>query len=221
MKTKKNAKADLETKRKTFFLFGLSISLAAVLFAFTGTSEVKKIDLPDRSASEPVVEIFIPPTKPDQPLPPPPPSHQLLDLLLISNDPIDGPDPDFDFPEIDDPLPDPIQYTEEIQEEPTLLFAQQMPEFPGGMKNLNSWLSKNIKYPQAAVNLNVSGRVYLNFVVDKDGSISNIAITRGVDDLIDKEAMRVVATMPKWKPGFQNGKPVKVSYNIFITFQLN
>lgn len=220
METKKNSKFDLEAKRKTFFLIGLTISLAAVLVAFRGTSEVSGVTIPDMPNADPVVEIYTPPTKPETPLPPPPPKMQIYDVINITDDPT-GLDPDFDFPEVGDPLPEPISIKEESHEDPVVLIPDVFPTFPGGMKALNHWLSRNLVYPSEAVNLQLSGRVYLNFVVDKNGMISDIKITKGIDKLLDDEAIRVVSAMPQWKPGIQNGHPVKVSYSLFITFKLN
>lgn len=220
MKTKKNPKYDLESKRKTFFLFGLTISLAVVLFAFKGAGEVKEIEIPTMPTIDPGIEIFIPPTAPDKPLPPPPPKLKIYDVINITEGPTIV-DPNFEFPEVMDPIPDPVKITEETPETPPLLFAEKMPDFPGGMKGLNLYLSKNLNYPQKAQQLNVSGRVYLSFVVNTDGSITDVNVTRGVDPLLDEEAIRVVSAMPKWKPGIQNMVPVKVRYNLYVTFKLN
>ena len=95
------------------------------------------------------------------------------------------------------------------------------PEFPGGNKSLNKWLSNNLVYPAKAEQMNIEGRVYLNFTVNKDGTISDVKVTRGVDGLLNEEAVRVIKAMPKWKPGIQNGQLVSVSYNIFVNFKLN
>lgn len=220
MKTKKNPKFDLEAKRKTFFLIGLTISLAAVLVAFKGTSEVSKINIPDMPDPHIVDEILIPPTKAETPLPPPPPKMKIYDVINITDDPL-ALEPNIEFPEINDPLPDPVKIEEETHEDPVILFPEEYPKPPGGMKNLNHWLSRNLIYPEDAIKMQITGRVYVNFVVGKDGSISDIKVIKGVDKLLDDEALRVVSEMPKWKPGKQNGKPVKVSYSLFITFKLN
>jgi len=108
---------------------------------------------------------------------------------------------------------------EEVEEAP-LTMVEQMPEFPGGEKALMKYLSTNIKYPRIATENGVQGRVYINFVVDKDGGISNAKVVRGVDASLDAEAMRVVKAMPKWIPGKQNGETVRVSYTIPINFVL-
>lgn len=99
--------------------------------------------------------------------------------------------------------------------------VEQMPEFPdGGQSGLMDYLKKNIQYPETAKKAGVQGRVILQFVVDKDGSIDNVSVLRGVNPDLDKEAIRVVSNMPNWKPGMQKGKPVRVKYTVPIAFSL-
>ena len=98
--------------------------------------------------------------------------------------------------------------------------VEQMPSFPGGMGALMSWLSQNIKYPVIAAENGVSGRVIVQFVVEKDGSITDVKIAKSVDPSLDKEAARVVSSMPKWSAGRQNGSPVRVKYTVPVTFKL-
>ena len=95
-----------------------------------------------------------------------------------------------------------------------------MPEFPGGQAKLFEFLGKNTKFPPAAKANSISGKVYVNFTIGKDGKIRDVKIIRGVHDLLDKEALRVVKSMPPWKPGKQRGKAVNVSYNLPINFIL-
>ncbi len=99
-------------------------------------------------------------------------------------------------------------------------FVEEMPEFPGGDVNRIKFLSENIKYPQIARESGVQGPVYLTFVVEKDGSITNVNLLRGIGAGCDEEAMRVLKLMPKWKPGRQNGKEVRVQFNMPIAFTL-
>lgn len=222
METKKNPKFDLESKRSTFFFYGLVISLALVFFAFKSGKEVKAVSIPEMDQATDVTDIFIPVTRePEEAKPVPLPVFKLFDQINIVENSSTAFEPDFTFDEPGDPIPLPFKRTSEKNIDEPLLFAQQMPEFPGGSASLNKWLSRNINYPEEAINLGLSGRVYLNFIVDKNGAISNIKVTRGVDELLDQEAIRVIGNMPKWKPGRQNGLPVKVSFNIFISFKLN
>ena len=100
--------------------------------------------------------------------------------------------------------------------------VEQMPEFPnGGMAGLMQYLSQNIRYPEAAKKAGTQGRVTVQFVVEKDGSISNISILRGVEPDLDKEAVRVISEMPKWKPAMQRGETVRVRYTVPVMFQLD
>ena len=98
--------------------------------------------------------------------------------------------------------------------------VEQMPAFPGGEAELFHYISKNIRYPQEAKEKGIQGRVFVGFVIEKDGSVSNVRNIRGVDSELDAEAMRVVESMPKWKPGMHNGEFVRVSYQIPIHFKL-
>lgn len=99
--------------------------------------------------------------------------------------------------------------------------VEMMPEFEGGNKKMYQWLSKNLNYPSAAVRANVQGKVFLNFIVEKDGSITEVKVLKGIGFGCDEEAMRVVKAMPHWKAGRQNGQAVRVAYTIPITFQLD
>lgn len=105
-------------------------------------------------------------------------------------------------------------------EEETLDFAEDMPEFPGGNQAMYKYLSENIKYPTMAMESGISGRVYVSFIVEKDGSISDVKVMRGIGGGCDKEAVRVVKNMPKWTPGKQKGKAVRVKFTLPINFKL-
>ena len=98
--------------------------------------------------------------------------------------------------------------------------ADQMPSFPGGAGAMMTWLSQNIHYPAVALNNRVQGHPIVSFVVEKDGSISNVKIARSVDPALDREAVRVVSSMPNWNPGMKNGMPVRVKYTVPIMFRL-
>ena len=95
--------------------------------------------------------------------------------------------------------------------------VQEMPVFPG---NLNTWIYNNIRYPEAAKEKKLEGKVYVRFIIEKDGSISNVKIIRGVSPELDNEAKTVIASMPKWEPGMQKGQAVPVKYTLPITFRL-
>lgn len=105
-------------------------------------------------------------------------------------------------------------------EEQVFTVVEQNPEFPGGISEMYKYLNKNMKYPSAASRANVSGKVFLTFVVNTDGSIQDVAVLKGLGFGCDEEAKRVVQAMPKWKPGKQSGRSVRVKYNLPISFQL-
>lgn len=100
------------------------------------------------------------------------------------------------------------------------MVVEKMPEFPGGIQELMSFLSKNIKYPASAMAKNVQGRVIVQFVVEKDGTLTEFKVMRSVDPDLDAEALRVMKEMPKWKPGMQRGQVVRVKYTVPVTFRL-
>lgn len=105
-------------------------------------------------------------------------------------------------------------------EEEIFTVVEQQPEFPGGMAEMYKYLGKNIKYPSAAQRANVTGKVFLTFVVNSDGSIQGVETLKGLGFGCDEEAMRVVKTMPKWNPGKQSGRAVRVKYTLPVNFQL-
>ena len=114
------------------------------------------------------------------------------------------------------------QVVTQAEPEPEKIFdmVEQMPTFPGGNAELMSFLAKNIKYPTIAQENGTQGRVIVQFVVEKDGSIADARVARGVDPYLDKEALRVIKSMPHWIPGKQNGKPVRVKYTVPVMFKL-
>ena len=98
--------------------------------------------------------------------------------------------------------------------------AEVMPEYPGGDQAMMQFVAENVKYPQEAIDKEISGRVMVGFVVEKDGSISDVKVVKGIGGGCDEEAVRVVNAMPKWKPGMDKGKPVRVSYMMPFSFKL-
>ena len=115
-----------------------------------------------------------------------------------------------------------IAQPEPPKQEETKIFdvVEQPPSFPGGQAALLNWLSSHVKYPPIAEENGIQGRVIVGFVVERDGSVSQVQVIRGVDPSLDKEAARVVASMPKWTPGRQNGQNVRVKYNVPVNFKL-
>ncbi len=115
-----------------------------------------------------------------------------------------------------------IAQPEPPKEEENKVFdvVEEMPSFPGGDGALMEYLSKNLRYPAVASENGIEGRVIVRFVVGKDGAVSGVSVVRGVDSSLDKEAVRVVESMPKWTPGKQNGQAVSVYYTLPVTFKL-
>jgi TonB family protein len=116
-----------------------------------------------------------------------------------------------------------IPYEDLMSQHPNgqvFFIVEDMPEFPGGELALHKWIANEIKYPVIAQENGIQGKVYVTFVIGKDGSVSNANVARGVDSSLDKEALRVVNALPKWKPGKQRGKQVNVSYTLPIEFKL-
>ena len=109
---------------------------------------------------------------------------------------------------------------EPVKEEEIFVAVEQQPEFPGGTAALMKWLASNVRYPQMALENGISGRVIVKFVVEKDGSVSGVTLVRGVDKDLDREAIRVVKSMPKWQPGKNNGQPVRCYFNLPVNFKL-
>jgi len=108
-----------------------------------------------------------------------------------------------------------------IQDDPVFTVVEQMPQYPGGKEALIKYMSNNITYPENARKNGIEGRVFVSFVVEKSGKVTGIRLLRGVNEELDKEAIRVVSEMPKWKPGIQRGQPVRVQFNLPIVFKLD
>jgi len=114
-----------------------------------------------------------------------------------------------------------VPQDDEKKKDPIFTVVEDMPKYPGGFDKMYAFMGENIKYPQKAREEGIAGTVYITFVVEKDGSVTGINVLRGVDESLDKEAMRVIKLMPKWEPGTQRGKPVRVQYNLPIKFSLD
>lgn len=224
MDIKKNPKVDLENKKTFFFEIGLIIALVVVFAAFEYKSYDKvTIDLTQRAVDDTPEEI-IPITEQKVKPPPPPPPKQVTQIKIVEDDVDVDEDIDLDVEADDETVVQeyipPEEDDEEVKEEEIFTVVESMPEFPGGMGALMKYLATNIKYPPLAKESGIQGRVFINFVVEPDGSISNVKVLRGIGGGCDEEAVRVVEAMPKWKPGKQRGKPVRVSYNLPVKFTL-
>ena len=227
MEIKKTPKADLENKKSTWMLIGYVIVLAFMFIAFEWTKRDIKIDTSQALSDLVFEEEIIPITEqPEQVAPPPPEAPSIAETLTIVEDDADVEETTIATTEDTGQKVEikyvPIAVEEEEPEEQTIFeVVENMPEFPnGGMAGLMQYLSKNIKYPTIAQENGTQGRVTVQFVVNKDGSIVDAKVLRGVDPYLDKEAIRVINTMPKWKPGMQRGKPVRVKYTVPVMFRL-
>ena len=228
MEIKKTPKADLENKKSTWPLVGYVIVLAFMFIAFEWTKRDIKIDTSQAITDLVFEEEIIPITEqPEQAAPPPPPAAPpIAETLTIVEDDADVEETTIATSEETNQAVEikyvPVAVEEEEPEEQTIFeVVEQMPEFPnGGMAGLMQYLSKNIKYPTIAQENGTQGRVTVQFVVNRDGSIVDAKVLRGVDPYLDKEAIRVISSMPKWKPGMQRGKAVRVKYTVPVMFRL-
>lgn len=222
MEPKKYKKADLEGKKTYFFEVGLIIALLVVFAAFEYKSYDKQtIDLQQRAVDDTPEEI-IPITEHKPPPPPPPPPKQVTQIKIVEDDVEVEDEIEIDVEADDETVVEyvPVEEEEEIEEAEIFTVVESMPEFPGGTGELYKYLGNSIKYPPLAKESGIQGRVFVNFVVEPDGSISNVKVLRGIGGGCDEEAVRVVENMPTWKPGKQRGKAVRVSYNLPIKFTL-
>ena len=197
------------------------------LVAFEWTKRDIKIDTSQAITDLVFEEEIIPITEqPEQVAPPPPEAPSIAETLTIVDDDADVEETTIATSEETNQAVEikyvPVAVEEEEPEEQTIFeVVEQMPEFPnGGMAGLMQYLSKNIKYPTIAQENGTQGRVTVQFVVNRDGSIVDAKVLRGVDPYLDKEAIRVISSMPKWKPGMQRGKAVRVKYTVPVMFRL-
>lgn len=227
MEVKKSPKADLENKKSTWMLIGYVVVLAFMFVAFEWTQRDIKIDTSQALSDLVFEEEMVPITEQEQKIdvPPPPEVPQAAEILDIVDDKTDVKET-FVVSTEDVGQRVEVKYqpvvVKEVEPEEQEIFdvVENMPEFPGGQAALMSYLSKNIKYPTIAQENGTQGRVIVQFVVNKDGSIVDAVVARGVDPYLDKEALRVINGMPKWKPGMQRNKPVRVKYTVPVMFRL-
>ena len=228
MEIKKSPKADLEGKKTTNLFIGAIMVLAVLFVGFEWSERDRKV-VTDSGIVDPVFEEeIIPITEQEQPqqAPPPPqapPAEEVLNIIendsQVEESTIQASD--------DTQAAVEVKYTpveveeEEVDEQQIFQVVEENPEFPGGMKECMKFLNNNIKYPQISQENGVQGRVIIQFGVNADGSIVDPVVVRGVDPYLDKEALRVIKLMPKWKPGKQRGKAVRVRYTQPVLFRLN
>lgn len=225
MEAKKSPQADLESKRTFFVQIGLIVALAAMLVAFEWkTYDVQQIDVASRQV-EMVEEEMVEITQQNKPPPPPAPPAQTT-LIHIVTDDVEVEDDliiDAEANEltvIEAYTAPAVQEEEEVAEAEIFTVVEESPSFPGGDVARIKFLQQNIVYPQMARESGIQGTVYVTFVVERNGNVTDVRVLRGIGGGCDEEAVRVIKAMPKWNPGKQRGKPVRVQFNMPIKFTL-
>ncbi|MDR1880910.1 MAG: energy transducer TonB [Tannerellaceae bacterium] len=227
MEIKKSSKADLEGGKTLNLLMGLVVALAILFVGFEwGTQDVQVAT--GGGVADIIAEEEIEITRPEDtpPPPPPPPAPVVAEILTVVDDNVNLEQQDILTTEDDQTTAQvqtyvpPVVVEEEENDQTIFAVVETMPEFPGGDLELLRFVQKSIKYPVIAQENGVQGRVICSFVVNRDGSVVDAEVLRPVDPSLDKEALRVIGTMPKWTPGKQRGKPVRVKYTLPITFKL-
>ena len=229
MEIKKSPKANLENKKFLFTEIGLIVALLAVLGAFEwSTKEATSLEALGDEVAVVVEEEQVPITQEEQ-LPPPevPKEPVMSDIIDIVDDDIKVDDVVIsteDDKSLGVEIKEYVVEQEEeevVEEEVPFAIVEQKPTFQGGDANtFTKWVFSKIIYPEIAKENGVQGRVTLQFTIETDGSVKNVKVLRGVDSSLDKEAIRVVSSSPKWKPGMQRNKPVRVKYTFPVVFQL-
>lgn len=230
MEVKKSEKASLENKRLLFTEIGFVVALIAIYFAFNWSSTEKEVATLETEVANVEVEDMVPIT---QETPPPPEAAPKIPILSDQIDVVDDniKVDDNMFQNLEDDAKSGVEimdYIESAPEEETVeeeaipfQLVEEKPSFNGGDANeFSKWVNSKLVYPEIAKENGVQGRVTLQFTVNADGTVSNVKVLRGVDSSLDKEAVRVVSSSPKWKPGKQRDRAVKVTYTFPVIFQL-
>ena len=230
MEAKKSKKAAIENQRGSWLMMGLVVALAFMFVSFEWTQHGVRVATTSSLNDDPIfVTELVPITFPDEKKlePPPPVVTKIVDVFVVVDDKTEIAEDvsmiaeDMSFKPVEGILAPPTEVVEDVVVEDEIYVAvENMPEFPGGTAQLMKYLSSRIKYPTISQEMGTSGKVIVQFVVDKDGSITSPEVVRGVDPYLDKEALRVISTMPKWKPGEQNGKKVRVKFTVPVSFTL-
>ena len=225
MEEKKSPRANLENKKLMFIQIGMVISLLVAWLAFEHKSYDKREIDPSLLNREVVVdEEMVEITKQEEQKPQPVEMPKQTTQLEIVQDDVEVEDIEINAEveqnEVIEEYVAPEVVEDDVVEQEIFKIVEEMPSFPGGEQKLMEFVGKNIKYPQIARETGIQGRVFVNFVVEPDGSVSNVTVLRGIGGGCDEEAMRVVKNMPKWKPGKQRGKAVRVQYMLPVNFRL-
>lgn len=222
MNLRKSPQANLEAKKALFFEIGLVLVLALVYFSVNAKSyESHKSFLMQQQMQNLTTEM-VPIT--EQPKPKAPPPKQFIQINLVSNHVNTDNLIDIDASANDNtPVPDYTPTTlpeDNVDDNHIFSYVKNMPSFPGGENALMHFLATNIHYPQLAKETGIQGYVHLKFVVEPTGLIDRVQIVRGIGGGCDQEAVRVIKSMPRWNPGKQMGKPVRVAFSLAVNFRL-
>jgi len=224
MDIKKSSKASLEDKKTIYTLMGFIVALSLIYIAFEWTK--KEVNIYEDVSLEVISEEEIEIVQTAEALPPPPAPEvpEVIEVLNVVEDDVETAEIVIDTEDDKNKqvvIQAPVQVAV-VEEESEVVFmvVESMPAFPGGDAALFKYLSDNIKYPVIAQESGIQGRVICQFVVNRDGSIVDIEVVRSVDKSLDAEAVRVISKMPKWTPGKQRGKTVRVKYTLPVNFRL-
>ncbi len=228
MDIKKSPKASLEDKKITFLLMGFVMVLSLIYIAFEWTKTEVEVYQVEETAAVAEEEIEIIQTAQELPPPPPPPAPEVVEVLNVVENDVEVQSLEINTEDDKDKGVDISAPTTSfgtgpvVEEEENVVFqvVERMPGFPGGDAALFKFLNDNVKYPVIAQENGIQGRVICQFVVNRDGSIVDVEVVRSVDPSLDKEAIRVIKSMPNWMPGQQRGKPVRVKYTLPVNFRL-
>ena len=230
LEVKKSQSANLEQHKSMWLLVGYVLVFAVLFVAFEWTTiepKNQKKKVKTESALDIPIDIMVPFTIPEKKVvPPPPEAKKIVDILEIVEDEAEVEESDLvsieemgDVIEVSDNAN--LVVEEVVEEETVFQVVEVQPEFPGGMKALMKYLQENIQYPRISRDNNSQGRALIRFVVRTDGSIDGAEVMKSSGDMyLDKEAVRVVSGMPKWKPGRQSGKAVRVYFTLPVVFRL-
>jgi protein TonB len=225
MEVKKSSKASLEDKKTIFIMMGFVLVLSLVYIAFEWTEQEVKIYDAGTAAIDQEEEIEVIQTAEVLPPPPPPQVPEVIEVFNVVEDDVQTAEIEIDTEDNEDRevvVQAPVA-TGPVAEEDTdipFVVVESMPAFPGGDAALFKYLGESIKYPVIAQESGIQGRVICQFTVNRDGSIVDIEVVRSVDKSLDAEAIRVISKMPRWTPGKQRGKTVRVKYTLPVNFRL-
>ncbi len=225
MDVKKSPKASLEDKKMLFVMMGLVMVLSLLYIGFEWTDKEITVYAATDTSLLAEEEIEVVQTAQELPPPPPPPAPEIVEILNVVEDNVEVASVEINTEDNKDKvvaISAPVTSAPIEEEEDNVIFqvVEKMPSFPGGDAALFKFLNENVKYPVIAQENGVQGRVICQFVVNRDGSIVDVEVVRSVDASLDKEAIRVIKSMPKWSPGQQRGKPVRVKYTLPVNFKL-